>query len=298
MAGENSGTEGAGDVADKANDVAANATGFDFTAFWEAYGPQILNYAVSIGSALGLLLVAWIAAGIISRIAGKGMRKAKLDETLARFFCKLIRWSIILLAFIACGGVFGFDMTSFAAIIGAAGLAIGLAFQGSLSNFAAGVMLLIFRPFDVGDVVKTGGELGKVDAIDLFTTTLDTFDNRRIIIPNSSVFGGVIENITHHPHRRADVDVGVDYSADIAKTRELLLAAAKSVENGMEDPAPDAFLVGLGASSVDWSVRVWAKNEDFGAVKQATIEAVKAKLDEAGIGIPYPQMDVHLDKSE
>jgi small conductance mechanosensitive channel len=144
-------------------------------------------------------------------------------------------------------------------------------------------------------VINAAGVLGKVNCIELFTIAIDTFDNRRIIIPNSAVFGSTIENISHHPTRRADVDVGTDYTADIDRTREVLLAAAKSVEGGLEDPAPDVFLLGLGASSVDWSVRVWCSSGDFGAVKQATIRAVKKSLDDAGIGIPFPQMDVHLD---
>jgi small conductance mechanosensitive channel len=222
------------------------------------------------------------------------MAKAKIDETLTRFLGNLIRWLVILLAVLACLGVFGVQTTSFAAVLAAAGFAVGLAFQGTLSNFAAGIMLLVFRPFNVGDVVKTGGETGKVFSIQLFTVVLDTFDNRRITIPNSSVFGATIENITHHPIRRADVDVGVDYAADVDRTREILTAAAKSVEGGLEDPEPAVILLGLGASSVDWSVRVWANRDDFGSVKQATIRAVKRALDEAGIGIPFPQMDVHL----
>jgi small conductance mechanosensitive channel len=186
------------------------------------------------------------------------MAKAQIDETLTRFVGHLVRWLVILLAVLACLGVFGVQTTSFAAVIGAAGLAVGLAFQGTLSNFAAGVMLLVFRPFSVGDVVNAAGVLGKVQAIELFTVAIDTFDNRRIIIPNSSVFGSTIENVSYHPIRRADVDVGTDYTADIDQTRELLLAAAKSVEGGLEDPAPDVFLAGLGASSVDWSVTGFA----------------------------------------
>jgi small conductance mechanosensitive channel len=145
-------------------------------------------------------------------------------------------------------------------------------------------------------VINVAGQLGTVNEIELFTTTIDTFDNRRIIIPNSAIFGSVIENISHHPRRRADVDVGVDYSADIDRTREVLERAAASVEGVLEDPAPAVILLGLGASSVDWSVRVWANSDKFGAVKQATTRAVKMALDEAGIGIPFPQMDVHLDQ--
>jgi small conductance mechanosensitive channel len=270
----------------------------DWEEITTKYVPIAVGYGLKVVGVLVVLFVAWIIAGWIARISVRGMAKAQLDETLTRFFGKLIKWLILLLAILGCIGAFGINTTSFAAVIGAAGLAVGLAFQGTLANFSAGVMLLVFRPFKVDDVVNVAGQTGKVIGIELFTVTLDTFDNRRIIIPNSAVFGTTIENITHHPIRRADVDVGVDYSADIDRVREILTQAAKSVEGGLEDPEPGIVLLSLGASSVDWSVRVWAKNEDFGAVKQGTTRAVKKALDEAGIGIPYPQMDVHLDSPQ
>jgi small conductance mechanosensitive channel len=260
--------------------------------------PSFLGYAVSAVGALVLLLVAWIAAGIASRLVRRSLNKAAFDATLTRFFTKFARWLVLLTAVIGCLGIFGVETTSFAAVIGAAGLAMGLAFQGTLSNFAAGVMLLAFRPFKVGDVVCVAGQTGKVDEIGVFTTIVDTFDNRRFIIPNSSVFGSTIENITHHPVRRADVDVGVSYDADLDKTRAVLEKAAGGVQDVLEDPAPAILLMGLGDSSIDWSVRVWAKSEDFGAVKQRTIQAVKAALDEAGIEIPFPHMEVRLSGQE
>ena len=272
---------------------------FDLSQLGDSTKTLITQYGVNAAGALVLLIVAWIVAGWSGRLVGAGMRRAKIDETLTRFTSKSVGWVILLLAVLACLSVFGIETTSFAAVIGAAGLAIGLAFQGTLSNFAAGVMLLVFRPFKVGDVINAAGTLGKVDAIELFTTTLDTFDNRRFIVPNSSIFGATIENVTYHPKRRADIDVGVDYSADIDETRRVLegaAAAAAAVAGGLTDPEPAVILLGLGASSVDWSVRVWANADDFGAVKQATIRAVKYALDEAGIGIPFPQMDVHLTR--
>ncbi|NOY29919.1 MAG: mechanosensitive ion channel [Planctomycetes bacterium] len=157
-------------------------------------------------------------------------------------------------------------------------------------------MLLIFRPYKIGDVVNIAGNLGKVFEIELFTTAIDTFDNRRFIIPNSEIFGAVIENITYHPVRRVDIEVGTDYSADIDKTRHALETAISTVSLRTSDPEPAVVLTGLGASSVDWSVRIWARGNDFGDAKQALIRAVKIELDRARIGIPYPQMDVHLDK--
>ena len=286
-------TDANSDGGNKAADTGEKTTSFDWSSLIDP--DQLMQYGVSIGGALLLLLIAWMIGGWISRIAGAGMRRANLDETLTRFVEKMIGWLVLLLAVMMCLSLFGVETTSFAAVIGAAGLAVGLAFQGTLSNFAAGVMLLVFRPFNVGEVVSAAGVTGKVDAIGIFTTTIDTFDNRRFILPNSSVFGSTIENISFHSRRRADVDVGAAYDADIDQTRQLLEEAARRVEGVLEDPEPAVVLLGLGASSVDWSVRVWANSDDFGAVKQATIREVKNTLDKAGIGIPFPQMDVHLD---
>ena len=150
--------------------------------------------------------------------------------------------------------------------------------------------------YKVGDVVTVSGTTGKVDEVELFTTTLDTPDNRRFIIPNSAIFGSTIENITFHPRRRVDVAVGVSYSADIDKTRQVLIAAANSIEKTLDDPEKVIMLTGLGASSVDWVVRVWANTSDFWGVKEDLTRAIKMHLDEAGISIPFPQMDIHLDK--
>lgn len=280
------------DAKDAAADVAKKAEGFDWTSLLNV---QVLTqYALHIAGALLLFLFAWMLAGWISRIAGSGMRRATIDETLTRFVEKLVGWLVLVLAAMACLSLFGVETTSFAALLGAVGLAIGLAFQGALSNFAAGVMLLVFRPFSVGDVITAAGTTGKVNSIDIATTTIDTFDNRRFIMPNSEVFGSTIENITYHAQRRVDVDVGVAYDADIDKTRQVLEGAIVGMEGMLEEPQPAVLLLNLGASSVDWSVRVWANKDDFFAVKQATIRAVKNALDEAGIGIPFPQMDVHL----
>jgi small conductance mechanosensitive channel len=253
------------------------------------------DFGMKVVGVVVMLFVAWIIAGWLGRMARKAMLRAKLDETLTKFFSKLIRWGVLVLALLACLGVFGVETTSFAAVIGAAGLAIGLAFQGTLGNFASGVMLLIFRPFKVGDVVNVAGQVGKVDEIELFTTTIDTPDNRRIIIPNGSVFGSVIENISHHATRRVDVAVGSDYSADLDTTRDILLRAATNVSGRLDDPEPAVVLLELGASSIDWSVRVWCNSADFWGVKQALTRDVKNSLDQAGIGIPFPQMDVHMD---
>ncbi|MEM1031058.1 MAG: mechanosensitive ion channel domain-containing protein [Myxococcota bacterium] len=249
------------------------------------------------GKVIAVLLLLWIGlriAGKIGQRVTKTLEKRDFDKSLSRFFGQLARWGIVLGVVLACLSVFGIDTTSFAAVIGAAGLAIGLAFQGTLGNFSAGVMLLVFRPFKVGDVVKVADVLGVINEIGLFTCAFDTLDNRRIIVPNSAVAGGTIENISFHDKRRVDIDVGASYDADIPATREKLEAAVKAVESKLDDEKHQVFLKGLGGSSVDWQLRIWCKASDYWAVWEQTIEAIKAELDGAEIGIPYPQMDVYL----
>jgi small conductance mechanosensitive channel len=245
-------------------------------------------------AAIALFIASWVVAGSTRRITTKGLTKAQFDPTLTKFFGNAARWIILILGLLACLGVLGVQATSFAAFLAAAGFAIGLAFQNSLSNFSAGIMLLVLRPFDVGDAVQVAGETGKVDEIALFTTRLDTFDNRRIVIPNSAVFSGTIENITHHDTRRISVTVGTDYSADLDETRRVLEHAAREQPARLPGREVHVILQGLGDSAIDWEVRVWTQATDYSSLKQSLIRAIKNGLDEAGIGIPFPQMDVHL----
>jgi small conductance mechanosensitive channel len=219
-----------------------------------------------------------------------------LDPTLATFFSSLARYTVLLLGGLAVMGVFGISVASFAAILAALGFAVGLALQGTLSHFAAGVMLLLFRPFAVGDKVSAAGVSGKVVEVGLFTTLFDTPDNRRIIVPNGAIFGSTIENDSHHDTRRVDVSVGTAYDADLSTTREVLNDVAAAVEGGLSDPAPQVYLAELGASSIDWSVRVWAPTSDYWTVRERLTNQMKEALDARNIGIPYPQMDVHLDQ--
>ena len=254
----------------------------------ETYGMQVLLILV-------LVVVTFVVAAWAGRIVRGSCRKAKMEETLARFFGKFAYWLVAILAILSILSYFGVQTTSFAAVIGASALAVGLAFQGTLSNFAAGIMLLIFRPFKVDDVVDVAGETGKVQEIDLFNTVMDTFDDRRIIIPNGSVFGSTIENITFHPTRRVDVNVGTVYSADLDATRDVLYKAIASLEGIHAEPEPQVYLLELGDSSINWVLRVWANTPDYWAVREQLTRAVKVELDKADIGIPFPQMDVHLD---
>ncbi|MEM7316680.1 MAG: mechanosensitive ion channel family protein, partial [Planctomycetota bacterium] len=184
--------------------------------------------------------------------------------------------------------------TSFAAILAAAGFAVGMALQGTLSNFAAGVMLLVFRPFKVGDYISVAGSEGVVEEIDLFTTRMNSLDNRHLIVPNSSIFGETIENFTKNDLRRVDVNVGAEYKADLRHTRQVLSDAIAVIPGGVSDPAPEVYLVELADSSVNWQCRVWCRPENYWEVRQRVTTVAKDALDNAGIGIPFPQMDLHV----
>jgi small conductance mechanosensitive channel len=258
--------------------------------------PLVTDYALKVIGVLVLFFVAFVVAAWVRRVVRREALKTSLDDTLGLFFAQVARWVVLLVAGITALSLFGIETTSFAAVLGAAGLAIGLAFQGTLGNLASGVMLLIFRPFRVGDVVNVAGVVGGVQEIQLFVTVMDTPDKRRIYIPNSMVFGAIIENVTHHEIRRVDVAVGTDYGADIEETRKVLEGVAKKV-NKIEDESPAVALGELADSSVNWAVRVWARTEDYWVVKDELTAEVKNALDGAGIGIPFPQMDVHLDQA-
>ncbi|MEL7360874.1 MAG: mechanosensitive ion channel domain-containing protein [Bacteroidota bacterium] len=264
----------------------------DLNVLWN----QALLFIPKVAGVIVFLLLALWIGGALKSYTIRRLTASEFDPALTKFFGGMVRISIIALALIACLGVFGIETTSFAAILAGAGLAIGLAFQGTLSNFSAGVMLLTFRPFTVGDVVNAAGVVGKVDEIGLFVTTMDTVDNRRIIVPNGSLFGATIENITYHATRRTDVAVGTDYSADLDATRTVLEGVFAKVDGILLEPAPQVYLDSLGDSSINWSVRAWCKAGDFWGVKEKLTRQVKMDLDAAGIGIPFPQMDVHLDK--
>jgi small conductance mechanosensitive channel len=253
----------------------------------EVHGPAIVGVIL-------LMTVAWIVSSWLRGATRRALLRTKFDPTLGKFLSNLIRWAILVLALVTSLNVFGIAATSFAAVLGAVTLAIGLGFQNSLSNMAAGVMLLIFRPFKVGDVVTVAGQLGKVNEIDLLITELDTPDGRRVIVPNGSIIGGVIENITHHPRRRVDVPVGVHYEADIDATRAALERALNMVQPRLDDPPPEVVLLELGSSSVNWQLRVWTPRDQFFATRQSALRAAKIALDQAGITIPFPQLDVHL----
>jgi len=266
---------------------------FDSDTVLSSLYELLVGFLPKVVGVIFLLIVTWTVARWLGNRTTRVVEK-RLEITLARFFGSLVRYGIIIMGVLGCLRIFGFETTSFAAVLGAAGLAVGLAMQGTLSNFSAGVMLLAFRPFKVGDVVGVAGVTGKVAELSLFTTTFDTPDNRRIIVPNGQIFGSTIENITFHDVRRVDIAVGTDYGADLDRTRAALMEAALSVEGTDPEREPQVFLKDLGDSAIGWSVRVWGPTASYWDLHESTTRAVKKRLDEVGIGIPYPQMDVHV----
>ena len=237
------------------------------------------------------LLSRWTAAGVCKRV----------DETIGKFAGRLVYYGIMTLGSLAVLSKAGISVAGAATILAAAGFAIGLAFQGTLSNFSSGILLLVFRPFKVGDSVVVGGVSGKVNEIDLFTTTIDTTDNRRLILPNSSIAGTTIENITFHNHRRVDLVVGVAYKSDIDRTRQVIEEAVESISEMMvpgEDRGFNVLLSNLAPSSVDWTIRFWTNKATYWDVRELLLIRIKQKLDLNGIQIPFPQMQLHFSESE
>lgn len=260
----------------------------------EAITPLVVTYALRI---VGVLILLWIAFRI-ARWAGdkltESLEAKDIDVGLSRFFGSLARWGIIAASVLGCLGMFGVETTSFAAVIGAAGLAVGLAFQGTLSNFAAGVMILVFRPFSVGHYIKAAGKEGVVKDIGLFMTAVDTGDLRRIIIPNSELAGKTLENVSFHDKRRCDVGVGVIYTAGIPETRAALEKVIEKIDRKLDDEAHAVVLADMGDSSVNWAVRIWVKAEDYWSVREEMLQVTKECLEEANIDIPFPNLEVHF----
>lgn len=261
-------------------------------------GMTRLMQEIAMPSAVGLLslvavyFVSKLIAGRVSSITCK-----RVDETLGKFIGKIIFYTIMIVACVMILGHVGFEVSGFMAILATAGFAIGLAFQGTLSNFSAGILLLVFRPFKVGDTVNIATVIGKVDEIDIFTTTLDTPDNRRLVIPNSTIASGIIENISYHPHRRIEVTVGVEYNANLENTRTALAQAVQSMSEMMipgENRGFQIILNNLGPSSVDWLVRMWVAKENVVVAKEQLTSQIKSCLGQANIAIPFPQLHLHM----
>ena len=253
----------------------------------------ILNVGWQIVLAVLIFSVGWMASKwAYSTVNAVAQKRAK-DTMLARFLASIAQWAVVAIAGIAALGKVGVETTSLVALLASAGVAIGLALQGNLSNFASGVMLLIFRPLEIGDVVEAGGHTGRVEDIGIFASTFSTPDNHVIVLPNSAITGGSLTNFTKRGTRRGKVEVGVAYGSDIAQIKEILLGAARSSELVREEPAPAVAFTNMGASSLDFAVLCWCANADYLAMLDDVRTRMYDALNAAGVDIPYNQIVVH-----
>ena len=257
----------------------------------------VLPWGVNIVMALVIFMVGKFIARVLVNIAKKIMTRAKVDNILVNFIGSIISTILLLFVVIASLDQLGVDTTSLIALIGAAGLAIGLALQGSLQNLASGVMLIVFRPFNDGDFIEAAGVSGVVETIGIFTTTMRSGDNREIIVPNGAIFGGTITNYSRRETRRVDMVFGIGYDDDIKKAKDILNRILEEDERILKDPAPVVAVAELADSSVNFNVRPWCATGDYWNVYFDTHEKVKLAFDAEGISIPYPQMDVHQHKA-
>ena len=254
----------------------------------------VAAYGLKLVAAIAILIIGRFIAGLLKKLMNSLMTKHKLDQTLTSFVTSVSYVAMMTFVIISALGAVGIQTAQFVAILGGAVLAVGLALQGSLSNFAAGVLMIIFKPLKVGDYIEAGGAAGVVEEVGIFTTVIKTPDNKKIIVPNSKVTGDNIINYSANDTRRVDIVAGVSYGDDIDKVRKVLAQIQAEDERILKDPAPMIGLVELGDSSVNFTVRSWVKTVDYWNVFFDTQEKIKKRFDAEGISIPFPQQDVHI----
>lgn len=271
---------------------------FDFMQTAQLTLATLTNLMVEWGlqaiGALVVLLIGSIVAKWVRRLIRKVLERMRVEQTLIPFLASLAYYVVLVLVIVSVLGAFGIETASLLAVIGAAGLAIGLALQGTLSNLAAGVMLLVFRPFRVGDYVEGGGTAGSVEAIGLFHTTLNTPDNVRIVVPNAQIHGGMVKNYSANPTRRNDIVLGVSYDDDIGLAIRTINQILASDTRVLKDPEPVVAVSELADSGINIVVRPWCAKEDYWVLRWDLMRALKEGIEAAGCSIPYPQRDVHL----
>ncbi|KNC89640.1 small-conductance mechanosensitive channel MscS [Trabulsiella odontotermitis] len=258
----------------------------------------LLSYAVNIVAALAIIIVGMIAARVISNAVNRLMLSRKIDATVADFLAALARYAVIAFTLIAALGRVGVQTASVIAVLGAAGLAVGLALQGSLSNLAAGVLLVMFRPFRAGEYVDLGGVAGTVLNVQIFSTTMRTVDGKIVVIPNGKIIAGNIINFSREPVRRNEFIIGVAYDSDIDQVKQLVMQILESDDRILKDREMTVRLNELGASSVNFVIRAWSKSGDLQAVYWDVLERIKRDFDANGISFPYPQMDVNFKRPQ
>lgn len=261
----------------------------------EIYHKFIEPWSIKILIALTIFLVGQLIAKYISRALGKVLSHTKLDKILVEFLQSLLRALLLVIVLVAALDQLGVNTNSVIAVLGAAGLAIGLALQSSLQNFAAGFMLLIFRPFKDGDFVEAAGTSGMIEKIGIFSTVMHTGDNKEVIIPNSAIYGGNIVNYSKRPTRRIDLVFSIGYEDDLRRARDVITQLIQADERILKDPEPLVAVGELAANSVNLFVRPWVRTDDYWTVRFDLTEKIKLAFDDAGITIPYPQMAIHWD---
>ncbi len=269
---------------------------FSEEAIRNIFENYVLVYGLNVIFAIVIFVVGKMVANIITNLVEKLLIKSKVDAVLVDFVAGIVKSILVLFVIIASLGELGVDTTSLVALIGAAGLAIGLSLQSSLQNFASGVMLIMFRPFTAGNFIEAAGVAGVVEKISIFNTIIKTGDNKEMIVPNGAIYGGVITNYSAKETRRVDMVFGIGYDDDIKQAKNIMTDIMQKDERILAEPAPLVAVSELADSSVNFVVRPWVKSADYWAVLFDLNESIKLAFDEANISIPYPQMDVHLNK--
>lgn len=283
-------------------DTASDLASFDWASL-----PQLLqdkgvdlgiDFGLKLATALAIFLVGKYVVRLVVKAISNVMKRQQVDPTLETFICNLVRMTMLVVVIIAAIGALGVETTSFIAIFGAAGLAVGLALQGSLSNFASGVLIVLFQPYKVGDFIEAAGIAGSVEQVQILTTILKTGDNKQIIVPNSQIMNSIITNYSANDTRRVDMVVGVSYEDDLDKVRKTLEELVAAEDRILPEPAVTIAVSALADSSVNFVVRPWVKSGDYWGVTFDLTEAIKKRFDKEGISFPFPQQDVHLYQQE
>lgn len=279
-------------------EIQNKALSIDWAQMLEMVKTQGVELAINVAIAIAIFYIGKLVVGMVVRGMRRVMQKQEIDKTLETFVANLVRMVLMVVVVIAAISALGIETTSFIAIFGAAGLAVGLALQGSLSNFAAGVLIVLFRPYRVGDFIEGAGIAGVVEQVQILTTVLKTGDNKQIIVPNGQIMNSIITNYSAKDTRRVDMVVGVSYDDDLDKVRSVLEELVAADDRILDDPACTIAVSDLADSSVNFVLRPWTKSADYWGVKFDLTEAIKKRFDKEGISFPFPQQDVHLYKAD
>lgn len=270
----------------------------EITAFYQENHELMLSYLLQFVAAIFIFYIGRMVAKGLSRLLEKGLLSRSVDKAVVAFLVSIVYALVLIATILMALSQIGVQTTSFIAILGAAGLAVGLALQGSLANFASGILIILFRPFKAGDFIDGGGVSGTVEKIEIFQTQMKTPDNKRVIVPNAQITGSPIINYSAEPTRRVDLVIGISYDSDLLLAKKVLEDILRNDERVLAEPAFVISVAALADSSVNLNVRPWVKSADYWGVYWDTLEKVKLTFDEKGIGIPFPQMDVHVIKNQ